>query len=246
MDFRKSFCLFILLLQLLTFQPYPARSQQSVTNTNADSSITLSQTSITGRLISGRIVTIKYKTLSGNNPKKLKNWVGIWQSDQILYSDPPLRKKYITGTDKDGDLAFDSLEMQRKEYIIGYGVGDGNNTIAATLFIPTDAQPSDMGIAFATLVEVIEHGNNFLIVKFQTPLGNRPAANQNWIGVWDGKSFSTDGVNLIKREPVASQVSGHVVAINDLKLTRNTWYTITYSLGTQYRDIVASYTFLNN
>lgn len=263
MDLRKLLCFFLLSLQLCTFEPYHADAQQLQQQSQQqqqpqtqqpllllskapDIHVATKQTTITGSIITARIVTIQYKTMEGNQPQVNKNWVGIWQSNQVLYNTAPLRKKYITGTSSDGDLAFDSLEMERKDYIIGYGVGDSNQTVAATLLIKADAIPLQRGIPFATKVEVVAHGNNYLVVNFTTPLGNNPKKNKNWIGVWQGKTFSPDGSNLIFRQEANAVINEDAVAINDLKLTQNTWYTITYSVGSTFQEIVATYTFFNN
>ncbi|MNV97479.1 hypothetical protein D3C71_1926050 [compost metagenome] len=84
------------------------------------------------------------------------------------------------------------------------------------------------------------------MVKFSTPLGNIPIKNKNWIGVWNGETFLNDRSNLLKKQTVNSTVSEDVIAINNLHLIRGTWYTITYSTGPAYTEIVASYTFINN
>jgi hypothetical protein len=245
MELKKLSCFFILLLQLCTFQPFIGNAQQHLGEAQDSLSIQ-KQFSLTGYLVTGRIVALKYTTMPGNNPKQNKNWVGIWQGSQVLYDSAPLRKKYISDASSDGDLAFDSLEIQNKEYIIGYGSGANNSTVAATLYLKADIKRLEKGLSFSSTVEVIDHGNNYLIIQYQTPIGNIPMNNKNWVGVWSGKTFAVDGNNLIKRQNVNDTVSGHVIAVNDLKLVRDTWYTITYGVGPLLTDIIATYTFLNN
>ena len=243
MKIKKELC--FLLLQFITLQVLTANGQSTSIPVQQDSSVQR-QTSINGHMVTGKIITITYKTMSGNNPLKNQNWVGIWQGSQILYDTPPLRKAYILGTTSSGDFAFDSLSIQKNEYIVGYGNGSNNSTVSATLYFKADAEFFEPGLSFSTKLEVLERGDHYLVVKFSTPLGNIPIKNKNWIGVWNGRTFLNDRSNLLKKQTVNSTVSEDVIAINNLHLIRGTWYTITYSTGPAYTEIVASYTFINN
>jgi len=245
MDLKKLLRLFILVLQLCVFQIATAKGQQSLVPSEKDSTAIKKLTTIEGYIVTSNIITIKYHTLTGVDPLKNQNWVGIWQGSQILYDTPPIRKTLITGTTSSGDLAFDSLSLQKKDYIIGYGSGEGNDKVSATIYFRADVLPFEPGLSFATNLNVLDYGNNFLVVSFQTPLGNIPRSNQNWVGIWKGKSISSNGINLIKKRKINSVISSDTIAINNLNLTRNTWYTVTYALGSLFTDIVATYTFFN-
>ncbi len=244
MSTAKLLYFFILLLQL---SPLPASAiygQVLEPRVRQDSSVQR-QTEITGHMVTGKIITICYSTMPGNNPLKNKNWVGIWQGSQILYDTPPLRKAYIPDTESNGDFAIDSLSIQKKEYIVGFGNGTNTSSISATLYFKADNKLFDPGLPFFTKLEVLESGNNYLVVKFSTPLGNIPADYKNWIGVWNGQTFLHDGSNLIKRQNVNSTISEDTIAINNLTLIRGVWYTITYGIGPELTEIVASYSFIN-
>ncbi|MCW2258719.1 MULTISPECIES: hypothetical protein [Sphingobacterium] len=245
MKIKKGLCFTFLFLQFITLQVLTANGQSTSILVQQDSSIQ-SQTSINGHMVTGKIITIKYNTMSGNNPLKNQNWVGIWQGSQILYDSPPLHKAYILGTTSSGDFAFDSLSIQKNEYIIGLGNGSNTSTVSATLYFKAAAEFFEPGLSFCTTLEVLERGDNYLVVKFNTPLGNIPVKNKNWIGVWNGETFLSDCKNLIKKQTVNSTVSEDVIAINNLDLIRGTWYTITYGTGPAWTDIVASYTFINH
>ena len=245
MDLKKQLRLFILLLQLCAFEIPTTKGQQSLVNSDKDSTATKKLTAIEGYIVTSNIITIKYHTMPGNDPLKNQNWVGIWQGSQVLYDTPPLRKTLITGTTSSGDLAFDSLSLQKKDYIIGYGSGEGNSKVSATLYFRANVLPFEPGLSFATNLNVLDYGNNFLVISFQTPLGNVPRSNQNWVGIWKGRSISSNGTNLIKKRKIYSVINNDTIAINNLNLTRNTWYTITYALGSMFTDIVATYTFFN-
>nr|WP_199156377.1 hypothetical protein [Pedobacter sp. ASV2] len=245
MNIKKWLCFFVLLLQLCTLQVLTANGQNIIVTAKQDSSFQR-QTTISGHMVTGKIITIKYNTMPGNNPLKNKNWVGIWQGSQILYDTPPLHKAYILGTSSTGDLALDSLSIQKKEYIIGFGSGSSTSTVSATLYFKADDVFFDPGLSFSTKLEVLEAGDNYLVIKFKTPLGNIPFKNKNWIGVWSGQTFLSDGSNLIKKQSVNSIVNEDAIAINNLNLIRGTWYTITYGTGPAFTEIVASYTFINH
>ncbi len=245
MNLKMQLRLFLLLLQLCVLQATIAKGQQLLPYTVQDSIALKRLTTIEGHILTKDIITVKYHTLNGNDPLKNKNWVGIWQGSELIYDTPPLRKALITGTTSTGDLAFDSLALQNKDYIIGYGSGEGNNKVSATIYFKAGILPFEPGIAFATNLKVLDYGNNFLVVSFQTPLGNIPRTNENWLGIWKGKSISNTGINLIKKRKINSVISNDTIAINNLNLTRNTWYTLTYALGSSYTDIVATYTFFN-
>lgn len=245
MKIKKGLCAIFLFLQFITLQVLTADGQSLSIPVRQDSSIQR-QTSINGHMVTGKIITIKYKTMSGNNPLKNQNWVGIWQGSQILYDSPPLRKAYILGTTSSGDFAFDSLSIQRNEYIIGLGNGSNTGTVSATLYFKAADKFFEPGLSFSTTLEVLERGDNYLVIKFSTPLGNIPIKNKNWIGVWNGETFLSDRSNLIKKQTVNSPLNEDVIAINNLQLIRGTWYTITYGTGPAFTEIVASYTFINH
>lgn len=243
---KKQTWIILLLLTVSCFQLAVVNGQDSLIRTLQDSLVTKQKVSFNGHLVSGKIVTLTYETLPGNDPNKNKNWVGIWQGNQVSYLTPPLRKAYISGTTSTGDFAFDSLSIQKKEYIIAYGSGSSATSIAATLYFKADIKTFEAGVPFSTQVGILEKGNNYIVVNYKTPAGNMPSKHKNWIGIWAGQSFSSNGSNLIKRKNVNSIISVDAVAINDLNLTRNAWYTITYGTGPSLTEIVATYTFLNN
>lgn len=245
MKIKKWLLFFILFLPLCTVQLLPTKGQNISDAHQADTSIQ-QQTVISGHMVTGKMITLTYHTLPNNNPLKNKNWVAIWQGSQILYDTPPLHKAFIPGTSSSGDFAFDSLALQKKEYIMGYGNGNQTSTVSATLYFKAEAQFFDAGLAFATQLKVIERADNYLVINFTTPLGNIPLKNSNWIGVWTGQSFQNNGSNLIKRENVNSVVSEDTIAINNLQLIRGEWYTITYGIGPAFSEIVASTTFINH
>ncbi|MCH2223802.1 MAG: hypothetical protein MK066_03455 [Crocinitomicaceae bacterium] len=207
----------------------------AITEYNAAQNIQLS-----GKIISGKIIALEYKTLSNNNPKKNKNWIAIWQGSQIHYAEKPLRKILITNNNQDGGLAFDSLVIRNLQYIVGYGSSDSISTASSTLYFQ---KGSTIGIPFSTSIKVIDIGPNYIISRFTTPLGNTPKDNDNWIGIWKGKTFSYDGSDIIKRVKVQPNVASGLAAINDLTLERQTWYTVVYGSGQSWSDVSATFTF---
>lgn len=193
-----------------------------------------------GQLFSGKIISIQYKTLQNNNPKQNDNWVGIWQGSQVHYNEKPLRKYFIQNTTQDGGFNFDSLQLNNLQYIVGYGVSKENTSIVATLYFNRD---SLKGTPFSTKISTLNIGQNQLTYRFETPLGNTPYDNKNWVGIWKGQTFSYDGTNNIKRVRVTSNVSCGVGSINGLNLERDTWYTLVYGVGNNWEDIGATFSF---
>lgn len=245
MNIKKHVCFLILALSTSLITPLAVRAQQIFIRIDRDTATFSKETKLNGHMLTGKIITLKYQTMPGNQPAKNKNWVAVWQGTQVLYHTKPLRKVYITGNDADGDFAFDSLQLHKQDYTLAYGFND-STSVAASLYFRANISPKEKAIPFFTNLELIEAGSNYLITGFDTPRGNVPANYKNWIGIWAGKSFSQAGENLIIRVEVKSTTSSDIIAINQVNLKKNSWYTLTYATGPAFSDIAASYSFLNN
>ena len=198
---------------------------------------------LSGSIISGEIITFEYKTPPSNNPDGYSNWIGIWQGSQVNFTTSPKARAPIYSTNADGDQAFDSLNISNLDYIIGYGAGPENTSVASTVFFPAGIALGAPGIPFCSSVKIAQAGSNYLVVKFSTPEGNIPRDNQNWIGIWEGKTFSYAGTGILKKVIVNATVNEGMVAVNNLMLKRDTWYTVVYGNAAGNTSIAASYTF---
>jgi hypothetical protein len=205
----------------------------------ATGSPTQQQTEITGLVTSSTSILVKYKTLPGNLPNQNGNVMAVWQDTQIPWGTPPLQKKTVTGNQPTGSDAFDNLGIQSKSYIVGYSTGSNLSTVCSTLtFTPGNVQ----GTPFLTSLGVKELDTDTLIVSYDTPVGNDPKANQNWIGLWEGKSFTWDGKNRLTKINVdKNSATGSMVMLYSLKI--DTFYTLAYASGAADTNISTSLTF---
>jgi len=205
----------------------------------ATGSPTLQQTEITGLVTGASSILVKYKTLPGNQPNSNGNVIAVWQDTQIPWGTPPLQKKTVTGNSPAGSDAFDNLSIQSKSYIVGYSTGSNLSTICSTLtFTPGDP----VGTPFLTSVKAKELDSDTLIVSYDTPVGNDPKANQDWIGLWEGKTFTWDGKNRLTKVNVdKNTASGSMVVLYSLKV--DTYYTLVYASGAAETNIAATFTF---
>ena len=205
----------------------------------ATGSPTLQQTEITGLVTGASSILVKYKTLPGNQPNSNGNVIAVWQDTQIPWGTPPLQKKTVTGNSPAGSDAFDNLSIQSKSYIVGYSTGSNLSTICSTLtFTPGDP----VGTPFLTSVKAKELDSDTLIVSYDTPVGNDPKANQDWIGLWEGKTFTWDGKNRLTKVNVdKNTATGSMVVLYSLKV--DTYYTLVYASGAAETNIAATFTF---
>ncbi|MBL4706944.1 MAG: hypothetical protein JKY48_00695 [Flavobacteriales bacterium] len=193
-----------------------------------------------------KVISVSYETPLNNNPKKYKNWIGLWKGSYINYTDSVLQRIFIEDSKRCGSYAFDSLALEvGQDYIVGYGLGDSLSSVAATLFLPWQSPQFKTGKSTRTLVKPIEIGSNYIVIHYCSPLGNNPKANNNWIGIQQGQTFSYTNNRFKKYRINDSEYSGDLV-INNFPFARNTWYTIVYGIGKQKKDIAASWTFNGN
>jgi hypothetical protein len=215
---------------------------EAINTADLDASAALVRTTgITGRIVAGDLIAINYERLLTVQPNV--NWVALWQGSQIHYNEEPLRKMSITNLQQGGSFNFDSLSLSSLKYIVGFGLGDSISGATSTLFF---AKGETVGIPFATSITLREQSANSLVYDFETPLGNLPSDNGNWVGVWKGKTIDINSSNLLKRAPVNKNVCSGTGSINGLNLEIQTWYTVTYATGPSDTDICASYTFQAN
>jgi hypothetical protein len=113
-------------------------------------------------------------------------------------------------------------------------------TVGATVLVNVDGT---MGASSLTKISAISVGNNMLLLEYQTPVGNIPSQNQNWIGIWPGYTVSFNGKNCLHRENVRSDFNSGQICVNGFAFTISTTYTVAYATGPSNSDIVATVTF---
>ena len=206
-------------------------------------SISLPTPNITTVSVSGvtsDTISANYNTIPGNQPNSYGNTAFLWQSsNQIPYNEPPLATYSIPGNTQDGSFVFPGLTIQSKSYIVGYAVGTTINQICATCYIPA------AGTSYATAqtnLDVSSVSTDSAIVNYQTPDGNLPLTNANWIGLWQGNVASYTVKPLYVQAIKTDDSTGSAV-INNFSFKRSTTYTLAYFMGTKQTMMAATYTF---
>ena len=195
---------------------------------------------LSGSILDPTHVGVVYNTVPGNQPATNGNLVAIWQNAGIPYGQVPLQKQNISVNSPTGDQVFD-FPIQRLPYVVGYGTSDTGTAWAGTLqFTPGQGVE---GVPFVTQIDVQAVGNDSLLAVFNTPLGNNPGANGNWIGLWKGPQPTFDGTNRIKKVNVTVTTAQGSTQMSGLTLLMNTVYSLAYAVGPKDSDLAAWVTF---
>ncbi len=213
------------------------------------------------------VITVDYTCLPGNQPCTYGNWLGIWEGSQVSWNVRPVNYVEINN-----DSPIDSLPVYQRRapnmsYVIGYGTGGKREhsggrgdeaqegveksrpdhrphvhfqTVCATIQVDASGAGSDLQ---ATSVAVLSFSNNTLLINYQTPVGNVPRDNHNWIGIWPGSSVSYDGSNVLRRDEVKSVYNQGEIVVENFPITVGTTYTVAYGTGKAWSDIAATFTF---
>ena len=181
---------------------------------------TLSISTVTPTFIIGG-----YNTLSGNSPNTYGNTIFLWQNNNsIPYNLPPLLAQAVTGNSQSGSYTL-KAQLQNYAYILGYAVGPDPAQICATAFIPATGTQY---LYFQTTLDVTPMPDGIL-VSYNTPTGNQPQTNLNWIGVWEGgaASYTVAPPTFV---PVGSNNAVDQIPV-PVTLLRGRTYTVAYFMG---------------
>jgi hypothetical protein len=179
--------------------------------------------------------------MPGNQPSTYGNTVFIWQNpDAIPYNQAPLNSQSVPTNTQYGSMNFGGLTVQTKSYIVGYAVGPNVANICSWVYIPMVGQPSE---TFQTSIAVPPNGifPDFVQVTYNTPVGNAPQTNNQWVGIWQGiaPSYTVPplGQVTVGNNNATGQVS---IAV---PLLRGTTYCLGYFMGQKQTTLAASYNF---
>lgn len=210
---------------------------------------------LTGSVFDGSTVKINFNSLPGAHPKTMGYFAAIWHGSQIQALDQALQTYEIKTDNQAGTTHFDSLTLQRQDYIIGFGVNfENGNTICSTLYVPQNSKPNDPLTPYLSSVMVPEDGirTNSLIASYITPSYNAPKQNANWIALFQGP-FTANcfiGANVIASVNVTSDNSSGSISMNKMPkaLERYQTYTVVYGMSSKagspnYSDIISYSTF---
>jgi hypothetical protein len=194
-------------------------------------------------LDAGAIFTA-FRTLPGNQPAKHENWIGVWSGAMIAAGQPPLRKVLIATENSVGEQILDGLSLQRKPYIVGYCPGPAQESVCATVqFTPDETPAGEPGVPFQSQIRLLAYTARDLLVQFETPPGNIPVENKNWLGLWPGAVAAFDGVNLLHRTWIDRRANEDSQVMSGVALAYDTTYTIGLGTHESINSIAATITF---
>lgn len=199
-------------------------------------------TTVTAPSVTGTQIQLAYNTMPGNQPSTYSNTVFIWQSGAAIpYNQKPLGSQPVPTNTQSGSMTFKDLQVQTKDYIIGYAVGSDPGNICAWVYIPPVGGGDNQ--TFQTMLSVPAGGiqPDTVLVTYSTPAGNTPQSNSQSIAIWQGTIASFTAAPL-------AQVSCSTNNSQDqiglpVTLLRGTTYTLGYLMGKKQTTLAAAFTF---
>ncbi|HEV7881028.1 hypothetical protein [Bradyrhizobium sp.] len=198
-------------------------------------------TSVNAHAVGNTIILLSYNTMPGNQPSSYSNTAFIWQgSGAIPYNQNPLSSTPVSGNTQSGSTPFSGLEVQTKDYIIGYAVGPNVSNICSWVSIPAG---SGTPTTYQTSVWTTPDGvlPDVVLVYYDTPVGNQPQTNNQWIGIWQGAAPSYT-VAPLAQTPVGNNNATGQVALS-VTLLRGTTYSLAYFTGQKQTTMASSFLF---
>lgn len=191
---------------------------------------------LNGQVQGGTMVSLDFNALPGANPKELGYFVAIWQGDQIQDLKAAKQIQEITTTTQAGSAVFQNLELNNRDYIIGLGVNNENDTsICATLAVPKGFAPFTPLDNSLSSIRLQNQSSDSLIAGFNTPEYNTPSDNKNWVALFKGVFTANmyKGINVVKTTMISDNTNDGAVAMNDIPggLIRMKQYTLIYGMG---------------
>jgi hypothetical protein len=198
-------------------------------------------TTVNAQAISGTDILLSYNTMPGNQPSSYSNTAFIWQaSGAIPYNQAPLSSQAVSTNTQNGSMDFSDLEVQAKAYVIGYAVGSNVANICSWVSIPpgTGSTTTYQSSVWTTPDGVLP---DVVLVHYDTPVGNQPQTNSQWIGIWQGAAPSYTTPPLAQTPVGNNNATGQVgLAVT---LLRGTTYSLAYFMGQKQTTMASSYVF---
>lgn len=173
-------------------------------------------------------VSLKYNTLSGNQPNLYLNTVMIWESSVIPWTVPPLACEQIPQNGQSGTVVMSGFVISSSQYIIGYAVGNLVTDICATAQISAGGLRAPATNVYISVASIQE---NSLTINYYTLSGYLPKSYGNWIGLWEGYASPFNAPKPLAKAKVRSNSNQGTVIIEDLELLPDTVYTLVYFMG---------------
>jgi len=211
-----------------------------VSANDAPSTVTSQTTQVAVGYVSGTLIVYSYDSLPSNEPNSYQNTLFLWQNNAAIpYSTPPLDSIVIPGNSPNSGAPWTGLQIQNLEYVIGYAVGPNVSNICSWVSIPASG-PGTGGPTFQTTAITTYTSAFTIVVHYETPAGNLPQTNQQWVGVWPGPLASYTVPPLAKAAAISDNNEGDLSIIYNF--TAGDQYTIAYFMGTDQTAMAATQT----
>ncbi|WP_431045840.1 hypothetical protein ACQUSR_29835 [Streptomyces sp. P1-3] len=181
----------------------------------------------------GTQIPFKFDTIDGNRPKSNANTVFLWQtSDLRIPSTAPLFSMPVKKDEPKGSDVFQPVSLERKPYLMGYGVGPEVKNICSLLLFNEQGEEQKHFFADLSIKEV---GTDSVTFKYFMPAGTKGVTDRDWFGLWETDSPA----DLYSSRPVATGYPSGNLHEGDGALfhglIRDRKYTIGYFKG-GYQD----------
>lgn len=203
----------------------------------------------------GTTIPVAYNTMPGNQPADYGNTLFLWQSAEntIPWASKPQKSQSISTNTQTGSAVFNDLNVTTNAYIIGYAVGPDKTQICASVYVPAiGGSAAEIKEALAVAVAQGNQdcvsvqafpGSTSVQVNYHTLDSYEPAANKNWVGIWERGTVPLSGAEPIMKVGITSNSPTGSTGFNNIPLLRGHTYAVGYFMGEKQSMLAASYTF---
>jgi hypothetical protein len=215
-------------------------SRKPLFRTLATTPPALSQVTISIPAYSPNAIVVAYQTLPANTPQKNKNYVAVWESTMIPWTEAPIATATIPSDSQMGSVPITNLAVQQRAYIVGYAVGPKINDMcaSATLFVGGQTGPTESCSIGLTYVS-----DDTLLIQYQTLDGYQPQTQNNWLGLYAGVISPYYATPTLATLDIPSNTSQGNVSMSNLGLSIQSPYTLVYYMGATNAEAAAILTF---
>ncbi|MBL4706943.1 MAG: hypothetical protein JKY48_00690 [Flavobacteriales bacterium] len=202
-------------------------------------------TIISGEILSSNMIMVNYNTPIGSNPKKEKNWIGLWEGKTIPQGNL-IKLDSILDSTNVASLFLDSLTIKAIDYVIGYGVGKDSSSfqIISTLSFGAHLPLMTAGNPDPTAIQILETGSNYLSFLLHSPTGKPLFSHGEQIIIKYENTYPTSpefsipdtaqnfysSLNFKDTIPANNivQVDNELFIIKNYPTRQHEWYTMIY------------------
>ncbi len=196
------------------------------------------------------IVQYQYSTPTGNNPEKFSNKTYLWQTNGpfVPYSDTDFKVEGVPGVSNAGKPTLEDT-IGDEQYLLAYAVGNSVNNICAFTTIPASGDENP-GTTFSSQLSILNKPTTeSVIIKYQTPIGNKPKTNNNVCRIFNTQiaPYQKDSSLIQEGTFVNDTASGQVRFDFSTPLQRDNPYTVAYYMDNSdqgWSTLACSITFM--